>query len=421
MTVDGRLGRIAVVVLGLIAFGGAVAWFGMVRPHMRDAPQPIAFAPKLQVGTQAARDKTAAESGQPAAPSFDVVRVEPSGETVIAGRGAPGAAIELLRDGKSYFRDVADASGLFALVPPPLPPGSHDIVLQATAPDGTRLLSRQSVTVVIDAKRRRQPLVTLTSPDRPTVVLSRPQPDAEMAAAPASVPAAAAGAAVAPKAAGAPPPGARQAVKIVTVEAEDGGRLFVSGNAAPGATVRLYLNETFIAPGGAGADGALSFAIGRGVRPGDYRVRLDDVDPASGDVRSRAEVNFNVPATLAVAAGQAPAGGPAGHGGAAPQTAAAVRAQPAGATAPGVGSNAPPAATASLAGVPPAAPASAVVVPEVSTTMVGRGDNLWRISKRVYGQGTRYTVIYDANQAQIRNPRFIYPGQVFVVPPERPR
>ncbi len=59
------------------------------------------------------------------------------------------------------------------------------------------------------------------------------------------------------------------------------------------------------------------------------------------------------------------------------------------------------------------------MVPEVNTAIVSRGDNLWRISRRIYGQGTRYTVIYDANQAQIRNPDRIYPGQVFVLPPEK--
>jgi nucleoid-associated protein YgaU len=58
-------------------------------------------------------------------------------------------------------------------------------------------------------------------------------------------------------------------------------------------------------------------------------------------------------------------------------------------------------------------------VPEINTAMVARGDNLWRISRRLYGQGTRYTVIYDANQGQIRNPDRIYPGQLFVVPAEK--
>ena len=60
-----------------------------------------------------------------------------------------------------------------------------------------------------------------------------------------------------------------------------------------------------------------------------------------------------------------------------------------------------------------------IIVPEVNTAIVARGDSLWQISRRIYGQGTRYTVIYDANQAQIRNPDRIYPGQVFVLPTEK--
>jgi nucleoid-associated protein YgaU len=64
---------------------------------------------------------------------------------------------------------------------------------------------------------------------------------------------------------------------------------------------------------------------------------------------------------------------------------------------------------------------SDVVIPEVRPTMVGRGDSLWRISKRVYGKGLRYTVIYDANQPQIQDPNRIYPGQQFVLPSEKQR
>lgn len=58
-----------------------------------------------------------------------------------------------------------------------------------------------------------------------------------------------------------------------------------------------------------------------------------------------------------------------------------------------------------------------VIVPEINTAIVARGDNLWRISKRIYGRGLRYTVIFDANTPQIRDPDLIYPGQVFVLPP----
>lgn len=48
--------------------------------------------------------------------------------------------------------------------------------------------------------------------------------------------------------------------------------------------------------------------------------------------------------------------------------------------------------------------------------IIRRGDNLWTIARRVYGQGIRYTTIYQANQSQIRNPNLIYPGQVFDLP-----
>jgi nucleoid-associated protein YgaU len=59
---------------------------------------------------------------------------------------------------------------------------------------------------------------------------------------------------------------------------------------------------------------------------------------------------------------------------------------------------------------------SAVVVPKIATTVVSRGDNLWRISRVTYGEGMRYAVVYKANRDQIRNPNRIYPGQIFVLP-----
>ncbi len=48
--------------------------------------------------------------------------------------------------------------------------------------------------------------------------------------------------------------------------------------------------------------------------------------------------------------------------------------------------------------------------------IIRRGDTLWQISRRVYGQGVRYTTIYLANQQQIQNPDLIEPGQIFDVP-----
>jgi hypothetical protein len=507
-----RVGAV-VALLGVTAFGTAVAWFGMAKPHGSASPAPSPASPPAAARPDGAdsspQAKAAEEAGQvprpvaparaetaqgpaeppqaPASPtvlasgqapppepvkaspaveaaktvgpSFDIVRIEPNGEAVIAGRGAPGATIELLRNGRSHARALADASGLFAFVPPPLAPGSHEIGLTSIAPDGTRAQSRESVTVVISDDRARKPLVTLASPDRPTVVLSAPDAPERK-----PLPAEAAGAegggaavASAPVPATQPtpstPPGKPQAavrpnVKILSVEAEEGGRLYVSGDAAAGATVRLYLNDSFIAPGGTGSDGKVSFAIKSGVRPGDYRVRLDDVDPVSGDVRSRAEVAFNVPAPLtvplppqaeplspeaplgrAVAGSEEPA--PSGRAplisamppedsiapaqqadrGSSPSTAAASAGRPGSHIAESA-AEAGPGPLGMARGTEP----GTVVVPHVATAIVSRGDNLWRISRRIYGEGTRYTVIYDANQAQIRNPDRIYPGQIFVLP-----
>jgi nucleoid-associated protein YgaU len=53
-----------------------------------------------------------------------------------------------------------------------------------------------------------------------------------------------------------------------------------------------------------------------------------------------------------------------------------------------------------------------------SAVIIRRGDTLWQIARRVYGQGVRYTTIYLANEAQIANPDVIQPGQIFGVPEE---
>ncbi|PXA88393.1 peptidase M23, partial [Nostoc sp. 3335mG] len=48
--------------------------------------------------------------------------------------------------------------------------------------------------------------------------------------------------------------------------------------------------------------------------------------------------------------------------------------------------------------------------------IIRRGDNLWTIARRTYGEGIKYTTIYEANTGQIRDPDRIYPGQVFDLP-----
>ena len=47
---------------------------------------------------------------------------------------------------------------------------------------------------------------------------------------------------------------------------------------------------------------------------------------------------------------------------------------------------------------------------------VKRGDCLWNIAKKYYGNGSKYTTIYNANRDKIKNPNLTYPGQVLWIP-----
>jgi nucleoid-associated protein YgaU len=293
-------------------------------------------------------------------PAFDIARVEPTGEAVIAGRAAPGATVELLRNGELHDRAVADQSGQFVMVPPRLPSGTYDLTLRSKQPDGKQTTSKQSVAVALEPIPNDRPVVALMTPGKPTVVLSQPAAPKPMAG----------------------------AVVVDAVEIEPGGKLHVSGRASAGAAARLYLNDTFIASVTAGADGRFAVTINKGVAPGSYRVRLDEVEPTSGAVRARAEVPFNVPDTAVTAS--------------VPEQSTT--------------SKQPQLAAAVATVLPDGGSPSTVVVPKIATTTVSRGDSLWRLSRITYGAGTRYAVIYKANREQIRNPNLIHPGQVFVLP-----
>ncbi|HHV09260.1 MAG TPA: LysM peptidoglycan-binding domain-containing protein [Clostridiales bacterium] len=48
--------------------------------------------------------------------------------------------------------------------------------------------------------------------------------------------------------------------------------------------------------------------------------------------------------------------------------------------------------------------------------VVKSGDTLWGIAKKYYGDGAKYTKIYNANKSIIKNPSLIYPGQKLVIP-----
>lgn len=47
---------------------------------------------------------------------------------------------------------------------------------------------------------------------------------------------------------------------------------------------------------------------------------------------------------------------------------------------------------------------------------VAPGDTLWAVAEKVYGDGSRYTSIFEANKPMLKDPDLIFPGQVLRCP-----
>ncbi len=463
----------------------------------------------------------------PERPGFDVVRVEPAGDTVVAGHATPNAAVELRDEGRVIAEIDADKSGQFVILPPPLPEGRHRLELAARSGGAPAVVS-EAVTVEVAAQKPGSPryappplprapptptarasspqppiaAATASSPQPPTPTATASSPQPTIAAATASSPQPTIAAATpAPKAVAArippilSPIAADDSVRVYvrTVEATAAGQLLVKGSAEANAIVRLYLNGSFLADASAGQDRQWSLTIEHGMSPGLYTIRADEIDRSSGAVLARAEVPFSYPQhpsatvgslaaapvaqaasaaraplpspspTSRVAAGEAaePAiARPAASAAPAPTAPIAPQSEPTPTSAanpaspkyPAPAAPAPiapivpqsgptPTSAANPASPPPpasatptlpvspaqtsnpspsATPPTDVVVAEVQTTIVVRGDNLWDLARHFYGDGMRFRQIYAANASQIRDPSLIYIGQIFVVPKEPP-
>lgn len=366
---EARARRLAVLVLVVLLAAGA----GLFARHYvaeRDAATPQAMPEEAPLPKLAMPENTAPATEAPAAPGFDVVRVEPSGDAIVAGRAAPGSEVELLANGGVIDRTKANEVGEFVIMPPALSPGSHELTLRT--PEAA---SRQAVTVSVpEPGKGGEVLVVVGEPGKPSQVVQAgaPQgPGAGMILPPAIV----AADQVAP-------------LRIGAVEAEN-GRLYVQGSGPPGARTVIYLNDAPLAEAEIGPDGRWSLTVERGLTAGEYKVRVDQAGEA-GKVLARVEVPFT-------AEGASP---PAAGAGLAVATATPDK-------------KADPETTAT---VPSSTQASNPVVSQLGTVEVRRGDNLWRISRKAYGSGDRYSTIYQANSDQIRDPDRIYPGQIFVMP-----
>lgn len=402
-----------------------------------------------------------------AAPVFDVLRVEPDGSVLVAGKASPGAEVEVLSGEAVLGKAAAGPAGDFVvLLDEMLKPGDYRLALRATSPEGETVLSDGTAIVSIPEAKDGQVLAMVEEPGQPAELISVPQapatadeepaedaaeaaPEAGQAEAAAEEEAAAEAAdvaateteeeetapateaAAAPEAAAeaeapadepaAPQPAALPTVSVEAVEIE-GDTIFVAGRADAGRTVRVYAGTVLLGDAVASEGGRFLVEAKRHLDVGNYLIRADLLGD-DGSVVARAGVPFEREPGEAIAA-VAPA---------APATEEPAQAQPEQAAA---GDEPQPAAPADAAAEPEAeaevaaAPASPAGEEDEATApplqrvdgavIIRRGDSLWRISRRVYGHGIRYSTIYLANQDQIHNPNRIWPGQVFTLPGETP-
>ncbi|WFU48547.1 LysM peptidoglycan-binding domain-containing protein [Sinorhizobium terangae] len=325
------------VALSVLAAATALMVF-VVQPNLRDddkeqAARPTASggqpaetkpaakvetAPAAPEGQAAAPDvagKATADASNPAnwtVPGFDILRVEPDGSTVIAGRAQPGTKLEILSGNTVIGTTDVGAAGDFAAVfDKPLVAGDHQLTLRSVGAGGATKTSEEVATVSVPKDSTGQLLAMVSKPGEASRLITTPQVDEKPV-----------GAAVQPNAQGSEPAGAPETpakpagvpgLQVTAVEIE-GGTMYVAGNAKPGALVRIYADDKFV--GEMKADDKGKFVVDGSIdlTVGSHIIRADMLNEDGSKVAMRASVPFDRPAGSQVAAVAGPQAGEASNG-----------------------------------------------------------------------------------------------------------
>lgn len=261
-----------------LAIGGAVVWL-----WPRPSPHPPTAATESHPAAKPSPDAAARPKSAGPPPSFDIVKVDPTGHAVIAGRAAPGAQVQVLNGKQRIGQVTADGRGEWVLVPDkPLPPGDRQLTLEATDPaTGAKQSSAGSVAVVVASAPAPgtaggTPVAVLVpnNPEKPAQVLQQP---------------------------GGPPPAG--ALTIDTAEDNGHGHLAVNGHAAPGAAVKLYAGDRPL--GTATTDPQGKWSLVAPLQPGapGFRLRAE-ILASNGAVAEAAAEPFAAPPATAIPAGE---------------------------------------------------------------------------------------------------------------------
>ncbi|MBT5415414.1 MAG: LysM peptidoglycan-binding domain-containing protein [Rhodospirillaceae bacterium] len=247
------------------------------------APGTAAQAPAAKDGAGAGQAASTATDAadKPAPPGFDVVRVDPQGNAVLAGRAAPNAMVVILDGDREIGRVQADARGEWVFVPEEaLPAGSREFTLRAIGADGSVIESETKVVLAVpealaeDGKGAKA--------DRPAPIALEVRKD-DAAGTTAKVLQA---------------PGGEPADGTLAVRGVEYGRdgdLALSGMAAPNAEVRVYLDDIFVGTAMADETGRWELTPETEIAAGQYTLRVDQMaDPAAeaDKVAARIELPF---------------------------------------------------------------------------------------------------------------------------------
>ena len=300
----------AAVVLIAVIVGGIYAYQRKAAPPAPGEPAPVAEQ-KQQPG---ARAPAPAPAPQPEAkkteapkpttvPSFDVVRIEQSGEGVIAGRAEAGWTVKLESGGTKVAETIVDEEGAWMVVlEKALPAGSHTLTLRAVSPDGTKALTAQQGVQVAVGPAPSEPQMAgkETAPESGEAFPGAPPP-AEPPAAEKAPDVAAKEPEIAPEAVPAPPipPSERPKppVRIKKVDyvdvGSDSGKITMSGIGDPGGTLVFFFDDAPVGETVIGSDGTWSHEVEkRLVGDGDHILRVDKINPDSPMPAGRASVTL---------------------------------------------------------------------------------------------------------------------------------
>lgn len=146
------------------------------QPSATDAGKAETAAAGSNKAGTSAPDTVEAGGKKVVIPSFDVLRVEPSGSLVVAGRAAPNSKVDIIAGATPVGSTKAAANGDFAAVlDKALKPGDHQLVLRATSPDGTAATSTETAVVSIPETENGQVLALVEKPGQPSRLITKPK------------------------------------------------------------------------------------------------------------------------------------------------------------------------------------------------------------------------------------------------------